>query len=84
MAACDLGFPDVLQVFFKYAQSRNIDLNARDQNGMTGFAMACGAGNDLAVSMLLKQVETLGIDPNIPDLLLFTLASKTKLKLLKC
>ena len=84
MAACDLGFPDILQVFFKYAQSRNIDLNARDQNGMTGFAMACGAGNDLAVSMLLKQVETLGIDPNIPDLLLFTLASKTKLKLLKC
>ena len=65
MMACEQGYHDVVQVFIKHVKSRNINVNAIDDKGMTALMFSCGNGLDSAVNLLIQA--DIGIEFNMTD-----------------
>ena len=65
MMACEQGYHDVVQVFIKHVKSRNINVNAIDDKGMTALMFSCGNGLDSAVNSLIQA--DIGIEFNMTD-----------------
>ena len=65
--ACDLGNPDIIKVFLKHAKDKGINLNTRDEYGLTAFTKACGRGHSLVVNILIETMDDLGIEANVTD-----------------
>ena len=64
LLACESGNLRMVRLFLKYARSKNIDLNARGGNGLTGFHIACRDGHMDIVKELLDNSRDLEIDVN--------------------
>ena len=64
MYACRYGHKDVVKSLLDYSDS-NIDLNARNNVGLTAFMFACRFEHKDVVQLLLEHQEV--VDINIPE-----------------
>ena len=49
-------------MFLKRSIELNIDLNSKDQSGMTGFHLACVNGKTSIVEMIIDNADSSNID----------------------
>ena len=59
--ACKNGHKDVVQLLLD-SEGKNIELNARDNEGYTQFMIACEFGQKDVVQLLLDHLEDIYID----------------------
>ena len=53
-----------MSVLLKYSSEFNINLNAQDEAGYTGFHVACREGFQKIVELIMKSSETVDINLN--------------------
>ena len=65
--ACRGGHVEVVKRLIQIAEERNIDLNARDDEGETGLTGACQDGHLNVVEILVEASKTKKIDLNLKN-----------------
>ena len=68
IVACGYGNLKMVKLFLKYSKSKNINLNAKDKHGYTGFDTACMNADFHFVKALLDASKTYGINLSIKGL----------------
>ena len=65
--ACERGQFQITEMLLKKSAECNIDLNAKDNHGLTSFIWACKNGHLKIAEMLVKKSTEYNIDVNAKD-----------------
>ena len=63
------GKTEIVKLILDFSQENDaIDLNVRDNEGMTGFHMACMNLHTKTAKLILENWKEFGIDINVQDI----------------